>query len=68
MSGMCRVLDLKRSGSYAWFQEHLSLRAVEKQALTAQIKEFFDQRMGIYGSPRIFCDLRRLVSSAVSTG
>jgi putative transposase len=36
----------------------LSPRAVENQALTAQIKEFYDQSMGIYGSPRIFCDLR----------
>jgi putative transposase len=31
---------------------------MENQALTAQIKEFYDQSMGIYGSPRIFCDLR----------
>ena len=26
--------------------------------MTAQIKEFYDQSMGIYGSPGIFCDLR----------
>ncbi|MFY9127304.1 MAG: IS3 family transposase [Limnohabitans sp.] len=58
LSGMCRVLDVHRSGYYAWLQEPLSPRAVENQALTVQIKEFYDQSMGIYGSPRIFCDLR----------
>ena len=58
LSGMCRVLDVHRSGFYAWLLEPLSARAVENQALTAQIKEFYDQSMGIYGSPRIFCDLR----------
>jgi putative transposase len=58
LSGMCRVLDVHRSGFYAWLLEPLSPRAVENQALTAQIKEFYEQSMGIYGSPRIFCDLR----------
>jgi putative transposase len=37
---MCRVLDVHRSGFYAWLLEPLSARAVENQALTAQIKEF----------------------------
>jgi putative transposase len=58
LSGMCRVLDVHRSGCYAWLLEPLSPRAVENQALTAQIKNFYDLSMGIYGSPRIFCDLR----------
>jgi putative transposase len=58
LSWMCRVLDVHRSGFYAWLLEPLSPRAMENQALTAQIKEFYEQRMGIYGSPRIFCDLR----------
>jgi putative transposase len=26
--------------------------------LTSQIREFYDQSMGIYGSPRIFFDLK----------
>jgi putative transposase len=46
---MCRVLDVHRSGFYAWLLEPLSPRAVENQALTAQIKEFYEQSMGIYG-------------------
>ncbi len=51
-------LDVHRSGFYAWLLEPLSPRALENQALTVQIKEFYEQSMGIYGSPRIFCDLR----------
>jgi hypothetical protein len=55
---MCRGLDVHRSGFYAWLLEPLSPRTMENQALTAQIKEFYEQSMGIYGSPRIFCNLK----------
>ena len=55
---MCRVLKVHRSGFYAWLREPLSPRAKANEALTEKIKEFYDQSMGIYGSPRIFCDLR----------
>jgi putative transposase len=43
--GMCRVLDVHRSGFYDWLLEPLSPRAVENQALKAQIKEFYEQSM-----------------------
>ena len=55
---ICRVLKVHRSGYYAWLHEPLSARARANEVLTAKIKEFYDQMMGIYGSPRIFCDLR----------
>lgn len=55
---MCRVLKVHRSGYYAWLHEPLSPRAKVNEELTAKIREFYDQSMGIYGSPRIFCDLR----------
>ena len=55
---MCRVLKVHRSGYYAWLREPLSPRAKAFEALTLKIREFYDQSMGIYGSPRIFCDLR----------
>lgn len=55
---MCRVLKVHRSGYYAWLQDPLSARAKANEALTLKIREFYDQSMGIYGSPRIFCDLR----------
>ena len=55
---MCRVLKVHRSGYYAWLHEPLSPRAKKNEALTLKIREFYDHSMGIYGSPRIFCDLR----------
>ena len=55
---MCRVLKVHRSGYYAWLEDPLSARAKANEALTLKIREFYDQSMGIYGSPRIFCDLR----------
>ena len=58
LTSMSRVLRIHRSGFYAWLQEPLSPRAKVNEALTLKIKDFYDQSMGIYGSPRIFCDLR----------
>jgi putative transposase len=55
---MCRVLKVHRSGYYAWLREPLSPRAKANEKLTSQIREFYDQSMGIYGSPRFFCDLK----------
>lgn len=55
---MCRVLQINRSGYYAWKAEPLSKRAIEDQKLTTEIKQFFDDSYGIYGSPRIHRDLR----------
>jgi putative transposase len=57
-----RVLKVHRSGYYAWLREPLSPRAKINEALTLKIQEFYDQSMGIYGSPRIFCDLDQILS------
>jgi len=57
LTSICRVLKVHRSGLfYAWLLEPLSQRANANEALTVKIREFYDQSMGIYGSPRIFCD------------
>ncbi len=58
LTSMCRVLKVHRSGYYAWLREPLSARAKANEKLTTQIREFYEQSMGIYGSPRIFCDLK----------
>ena len=55
---MCRVLNVHRSGYYAWLREPMSPRAKANEKLTEQIRAFYDQSMGIYGSPRIFFDLK----------
>jgi len=55
---MCRALQVNRSGYYAWKAEPLSKRAIEDQQLLTEIKQFYDDSYGIYGSPRIHKDLR----------
>ena len=55
---MCRVLKVHRSGYYAWKVSPLSQRALEDQKLLAEIRQFYDESDGIYGSPRIHRDLR----------
>ena len=61
LTSMCRVLKVRRSGYYAWLREPLSPWAKANENLTSQIREFYDQRIRIYGSPRIFCDLKEVV-------
>lgn len=55
---MCRVLRVHRSGYYAWLKRPLSDRAIEDQRLLALIKASHEATDGVYGSPRIFRDLR----------
>jgi hypothetical protein len=58
LSSICDVLKVHRSGYYAWLREPLSPRAKANAKLTTQIRDFYDPNMGIYGSPRIFFDLK----------
>ena len=55
---MCRVLNVHRSGYYAWKLKPLSDRAIEDEALLVEIKRSYEDSHGIYGSPRIHYDLR----------
>jgi putative transposase len=55
---MCRVLKVHRSGYYAWLAQPKSLRAMADETLLVQIKQFFEDSHGTYGSPRIHRDLR----------
>ena len=57
---MCRVLKVHRSGYYAWLKEPQSPRALENAKLSEQIRYYYDQSMGIYGSPRIYHDLKEV--------
>ena len=55
---MCRVLRVHRSGYYAWLKKPLSDRAIEDKRLLGRIKASHVACGGVYGSPRIFLDLR----------
>jgi putative transposase len=55
---MCRVLQVTRSGYYAWLQEPISSPAREN-ALLRLIRAPFLPSHGIYRAPRVFLDLRK---------
>ncbi len=55
---MCRILGVARSGFYAWIHRPLSDRAIEDERLLELIRDSYAATGGIYGSPRIFLDLR----------
>lgn len=55
---MCRVLRVHRSGYYAWLKTPKSDRAVEDERLLCRIKASYAASGCVYGSPRIFLDLR----------
>ena len=55
---MCRLLEVSRSGYYAWLAHPVSDRAREDERLLRLIRASFKASHGIYGAPRIFLDLR----------
>ena len=55
---MCRVLEVARAGFYQWLHQPLSDRAIEDQRLLIKIKESYVASGGVYGSRRVFADLR----------
>jgi putative transposase len=55
---MCRVLKVHRSGYYAWLAKPQSKREIEDSRLLEYIRQSWIDSDGIYGSPRIFMDLR----------
>lgn len=60
MAILCRVLKVARSGFYDWRVRPESKRKREGQRLLALIKESHEASQRVYGSPRVFCDLREL--------
>ena len=55
---MCRLLKVARSGFYKWLHKPLSNRAAEDERLLELIKASYVASSGVYGSPRVFLDLR----------
>ncbi|WP_394245669.1 IS3 family transposase [Vibrio astriarenae] len=60
---MCRVLQIERSGYYAWLHEPESRRDKEDKRLLKLIRSSYDASFGIYGYRRITLDLRELGES-----
>ncbi|RZZ87198.1 IS3 family transposase [Pseudoxanthomonas winnipegensis] len=55
---MCRVLRVTRGGFYQWLHKPLSDRAIEDQRLLGVIRDSYVASSGVYGSRRVFGDLR----------
>ena len=55
---MCRVLDVSRSGYYAWLKRPRSARAVANGTLLKRIEEIHEESDSTYGAPRIHAELR----------
>jgi putative transposase len=55
---MSRVLGVSRSGYYRYLRRGLSRRREEDERLLARIREIWQARRKVYGSPRITAELR----------
>lgn len=56
---MCRVLSVTPQGYYAWKKRLPSTRAVANEALLVEIRASHFRSKRSYGSPRVWCELRR---------
>jgi len=54
---MCRVLEVSRSGYYAWLGRRPSRRAQANAALLKAIEQVHEESDGTYGSPRMHAEL-----------
>src|SRR5580658_1370877 len=57
---MCRVLEVSPAGYYEWLKQPQSQRWADNVRLLKLIRASFDASNGIYGSPRVFLDLREV--------
>ena len=65
---MCRLLEVSRSGFYAWDERPLSDRARKDVELTALIHHIHEHSYdGTYGAPRIHRELRDTYGVACRT-
>jgi putative transposase len=55
---LCNVLGVNRSGFYAWLKNPISRRAQDDARLLRLIRASVQGSHGVYGSPRVFLDLR----------
>ena len=55
---MCQVLQVSRSGYYAWRDRPTSARSTRRQTVMEQIREVYDDSRGTYGSPRVTVELK----------
>lgn len=52
------MLKVARAGNYAWLHQPDSNCAIEDKRLLGLIRDSYVASGGVYGSPRVFADLR----------
>jgi putative transposase len=57
---MCKVLEVRPSGFYAWKQEPISLRAKDDQCITGMNKQCWLESGAVYGYRKVTSDMRDL--------
>jgi len=62
---MCRVLQVARASYYQWIHKPLSNRAIEDQRLLSIIRSSYAAGGDVYGSRRVFLDLRGIGETCV---
>ena len=55
---MCRVLEIRPSGFYAWLKQPESKRVIEDKRLLGQIKQFWIESGFSYGYRNITLDMK----------
>jgi putative transposase len=55
---MCRVLRASRAGYYQWLHKPASDRDLDNDRLLVLIRDSYTASGGVYGSPRVYADLR----------
>jgi transposase InsO family protein len=55
---MCKELSVSASGFYAWRKRPPSVREMANQELFKKIETVYNDNHGVYGSPRIYHELR----------
>jgi len=55
---MCQILKVSRSGFYAWGKRGKSERQMKNEELVNKIGEIFTKSRELYGSPRMYAELK----------
>ena len=58
ISVLCKVLEVSRSGFYAWEERGRSTRSVADEKLAVHVVAAFNVWRGAYGSPRVHEELK----------
>jgi len=63
---MCELLNVSRSGYYAWRKRPVSQREMANKQLLAQIEAAYKASKGCYGSPRIYEEIKDEISCSLN--